>query len=194
VRVISRSVLAGLAIFAVGCAGVRPPSGTGSGGTGQSADAAVGTGGRGGRGLGGRGAYDAAPPPIDAPKPITDFPPDPIIGPGAPPNAPTLFTTSARATGAPCILSPEPRTLMPRNWLRPRFEYTPAADENLFEITLAAPAFAHKLVIYTTGRSYTIDASLWDGLRGLDRTHEVTSEVAESGAIHVTFARQVATS
>jgi dihydrofolate reductase len=31
---------------------------------------------------------------------------------------------------------------------------------------------------------------LWDDLRGLDRTHEVTSEVAESGTIHVTFARQ----
>jgi dihydrofolate reductase len=30
---------------------------------------------------------------------------------------------------------------------------------------------------------------LWDDLRGLDQTHEVTSEVAESGTIHVTFAR-----
>lgn len=30
---------------------------------------------------------------------------------------------------------------------------------------------------------------LWDDLRGLDRTHQVTSEVAESGTIHVTFAR-----
>jgi dihydrofolate reductase len=30
---------------------------------------------------------------------------------------------------------------------------------------------------------------LWDDLRGLDVTHKVTSEVAESGTIHVTFAR-----
>ncbi|WP_305785322.1 dihydrofolate reductase family protein [Symbioplanes lichenis] len=30
---------------------------------------------------------------------------------------------------------------------------------------------------------------LWDDLRGLDRTHKVTSEVAESGTIHVTFTR-----
>ena len=29
----------------------------------------------------------------------------------------------------------------------------------------------------------------WDDLRGLDLTHEVTSDVAESGTIHVTFAR-----
>lgn len=30
---------------------------------------------------------------------------------------------------------------------------------------------------------------LWDDLPGLDRTHRVTTEVAESGAIHVTFTR-----
>ena len=28
---------------------------------------------------------------------------------------------------------------------------------------------------------------LWDDLRGLDLTHEVITEVAESGTIHVTF-------
>jgi dihydrofolate reductase len=30
---------------------------------------------------------------------------------------------------------------------------------------------------------------LWEDLRGLERTHKVTTEVAESGTIHVTFAR-----
>jgi dihydrofolate reductase len=30
---------------------------------------------------------------------------------------------------------------------------------------------------------------LWDDLRGLELTHQVTTEVAESGTIHVTFAR-----
>lgn len=30
---------------------------------------------------------------------------------------------------------------------------------------------------------------LWDDLRGLERTHEVTTEVAESGTVHVTFTR-----
>lgn len=33
-------------------------------------------------------------------------------------------------------------------------------------------------------------ARLWDDLRGLDRTHEVRTEVAESGTIHVTFTRR----
>jgi dihydrofolate reductase len=30
---------------------------------------------------------------------------------------------------------------------------------------------------------------VWDDLRGLELTHKVTTEVAESGTIHVTFAR-----
>jgi dihydrofolate reductase len=30
---------------------------------------------------------------------------------------------------------------------------------------------------------------LWDDLRGLELTHEVTTDVAESGTIHVTFTR-----
>ncbi|TFB82119.1 deaminase, partial [Cryobacterium flavum] len=30
---------------------------------------------------------------------------------------------------------------------------------------------------------------LWDGLPSLDLTHTVTTEVAESGTIHVNFAR-----
>lgn len=30
---------------------------------------------------------------------------------------------------------------------------------------------------------------LWDDLRGLDQTHQVSSEVSESGSIHVTFTR-----
>lgn len=31
---------------------------------------------------------------------------------------------------------------------------------------------------------------VWDGLRGLDVTHDVAAEVAESGTIHVTFTRK----
>lgn len=33
-------------------------------------------------------------------------------------------------------------------------------------------------------------ARLWDGVRDLDHTHDVRSEVAESGTIHVTFTRR----
>ena len=54
---------------------------------------------------------------------------------------------------------------MPRNWLRPQFQYNRAADENLYEITLSVAAFVHPLTIYTTMSSYTLDAAIWSGLR-----------------------------
>ena len=65
----------------------------------------------------------------------------------------------------PCILSPEPNSLLPQNWLRPRFEIQRAADENLFEIRLSVSSFANPLVIYTTQTTYTLDAVLWSRLR-----------------------------
>jgi dihydrofolate reductase len=34
-----------------------------------------------------------------------------------------------------------------------------------------------------------LGSRLWDDLRGLDLTHKVTTDVAESGTVHVTFAR-----
>ena len=70
-----------------------------------------------------------APPPIDAattPPPITDFPPDPIVADTG--CLPTRRPSSAerRAPAArPCIVSPEPNTLMPRNWLRPKISIHP---------------------------------------------------------------------
>ena len=111
----------------------------------------------------------AAPPPVDAgtpTPPLTDFPPNPVIAdPGVPPSPAALFAGTPRTGGAPCIVSPEPNTLMPRNWLRPQFQYNRAADENLYEIQLSVPAFSHPLTIYTTLASYTLDAAVWSGLR-----------------------------
>src|SRR6185312_7021593 len=164
-----RAAVLGLGVLLAGCAGVTGRASTGTGGAGGTArpptDASA--GGVAGRPvLGSGGARDAGSAVVDSgPAPITDFPPDPIIDTGAPSNAPTLFTTAPRTSGAPCILSPEPGTLMPRNWLRPLFQYTRSADENLFEITLTVAAFAHPLVIYTTAMSYTLPAGIWDGLR-----------------------------
>jgi WD40-like Beta Propeller Repeat len=158
-------------VVAIACAGVVPRAAGGNAGSAQPAGgsgggSAGGSGGRQARGSG--GAPDAGGTSADGGSPIpplTDFPPDPIIDTGAPPNAATLFSTSGRTSGAPCILSPEAGTLMPRNWLRPRFSYTPAADENLFEITLTVMGFAHQLVVYTPARAYTLDPVLWASLR-----------------------------
>ena len=132
----------------------------------------------------GTGVDAGSPPPTFA-----DFPATPVVDPSAPSTAQALFDGSPpRADGAPCITSPIPGTLMPRNWLRPRFEVAVAGSENLFEIDLAVAGFAHTLRIFTGSPSYALDAALWNGLRGsvTDRTITVTMRaltVDVSGAV-----------
>ena len=160
-----------------GAAGIGWPGGGGVSGGGGSG--AVGGGGAGASGAGGT----MAPP-------LTDFPADPSIDPSAPANAPAMFDGSApRTVGAPCIVSPIPGTLMPRNWLRPRFEVVPAGNENLFEIDLGVAGFAHPLRIFTAKTATALDATLWNRLRTLtDRTITVTVRalaVGSNGAVQL---------
>lgn len=147
------------------------PGGSGGGGTGG-----------GGPGSGGRPGWPDAGADAGAP-PLTDFPVDPIIDSSAPANAPALFGTSTpRTGGAPCIVSPLPGTLMPRNWLRPRFEVTPAGGENLFEVQLAVEGFAHPLTIYSRNPGTALTAELWDRLRRsvVDKTITVTARALQT--------------
>src|SRR5207253_7242661 len=79
----------------------------------------------GGGGAPARGGLGGAMRPPPPPPPIppctgacTDFPTDPIVDPGTPSNPGAMFGTP---TGAgPCVTEPEPHTLFPSNWLRPR--------------------------------------------------------------------------
>jgi hypothetical protein len=168
---LSLALLGSLA-FSPTCAKVNslpnPPGGSGVAGTGGSPGGPGGNGpaGRGGgSGAGGAAPRDAG---MDAPGvgPLTDFPTTPFIDPSAPANAPALFDgTPPRASGAPCIVSPIAGALMPRNWLRPRFELAPAAGDNLFEIDVTVAGFAHPLRIFTGQPSAVLDGQLWDRLR-----------------------------
>ena len=129
-------------------------------------------------GFPGKDAGAALPPPLD------DFPADPIIDPSAPANAPSLFDgTAPRAGGAPCIVSPITGTLMPRNWLRPRFELAAASGENLFELDLTVAGFAHPLRIFTRNPSTALTAELWNRLRlVVDKTITVTARALQTDA------------
>jgi hypothetical protein len=162
----------------------------GAGTGGSDAGISTGRGGTAGRAssgaTGGSRVDAAAPPPT-----FTDFSATPIVDPSAPPNAAALFDGSPpRADGAPCITAPIAGTLMPRNWLRPRFELSATAGENLFEVDLSAAGFAHTLRIFTASPSYALDAATWDGLRGsvTDRTITVTMRaltVGTGGAVQL---------
>jgi hypothetical protein len=144
-----------------GTAGMAGTGNAGVGGGGGPGGAGAGGGGLITVGTGGLGGSGGSPPP-----PLTDFPAAPIfVDPTIPSNAPSLFGSDGPSGTAPCITSPESSTLMPRNWLRPRFDYLPSRSENLFEVTVTVSGFAHALRAYTRDRSYTFDRDLWASLR-----------------------------
>jgi hypothetical protein len=91
----------------------------------------------------------------------TDFPGGAVIEGGAPPGSAGLFGTSGSSSGGPCLLEPQMGTLLPRNWLRPRFRWQPAAGENVFELRLHVPNQINDYVVYTAASSFTMPADIW---------------------------------
>jgi WD40-like Beta Propeller Repeat len=118
--------------------------------------------------------YDASlAPPVEAVtkvpgKMYADFPAAPILDTMAPPptNAATLFGPAGQgaATGGPCLFEPEPNALYPRNWMRPRFRWTAAGGQNLFEVRVHVANQANDLVSYTAASSWTMTDTIWAAL------------------------------
>lgn len=97
-----------------------------------------------------------------------DFPSAPLLEAGTPANAAELFGGTTDMTGTPpCVLEPQlstgssPGSMIPANWLRPRFLFEPAGDEDLFEIRVASPFQANDLVAYTTRTEWLIPRDIW---------------------------------
>jgi hypothetical protein len=102
-----------------------------------------------------------------------DFPAAPLFdgpsdggAPAAPANAASLFAGSDGTGPGPCIVEPVAGTLIPQNWLRPRFRVIPAAGQNLFQITLSSKRQANSYVVYTASDTWTMPKKDWDALRG----------------------------
>jgi hypothetical protein len=104
----------------------------------------------------------------------TDFPSTPVIdampddgSPATPANAASYFTAADSTGAGPCIVEPAAGgTLIPQNWLRPRFRVVPASGQDLFEITLTSTRQANPYVIYTTSKTWKMPKTVWDALRG----------------------------
>ena len=103
----------------------------------------------------------------------TDFPSAPLIdatpedgSPATPAGAASFFAASDGHGSGPCIVEPATGTLIPQNWVRPRFRVLPAPGQNLFEIDLHTPRQASDYVVYTTSTTWTMPKAVWDGLRG----------------------------
>lgn len=111
---------------------------------------------------------DSGPTPSNT---FTDFG-DPIIvsgdggAGGAPNDSPNLFgSATGTQTGGPCLAEPEINSLYPHNWLRPRFAWSTASGENLFELRVHAPNQTKDLLVYTTETSWTMPRYMWDAIR-----------------------------
>jgi len=113
------------------------------------------------------------PPAPDSPavapqcNPCADFPPEPILdtenGSSVPSNVGDLFAPEGSAASGvgPCLIEPELGSVFPKNWLRPRFRFIPAAGQNLFEIRLRANRQLNDLVVYTSSTTWTLPVTIW---------------------------------
>ena len=113
--------------------------------------------------------------PVEPTGPVTDFP-TPVFDGTAPMSSPTLFgpTTQGASTGGPCLVEPESDVVYPQNWLRPRFTWTAANGENLFELRLHVANQIDDLVVYSTNLTWTMPLTMWNALRAHSPTEAMT--------------------
>jgi hypothetical protein len=137
----------------------------------QTPDAGSSSGGSGGDdarpGVFGDGATTGSDGPSLTPTgPVTDFP-NPVFDGAAPSGSAMLFgpPSQGATSGGPCLVEPEDNVLFPQNWLRPRFRWTPANGQDLFELRLHVANQTRDLVVYTTQTSWTMPKGTWDALR-----------------------------
>ena len=64
----------------------------------------------------------------------------------------------------PCLIEPQVGSLIPRNFLRPRFRFTAPDGHNLFEIRLSTPTQKNDLVVYTIDKTFVMPAEIWNGI------------------------------
>lgn len=169
-----------------GCGGTNDQSGFVAPEAGVDAAGADAAGGQAGDASAGR--PDSGKGPAGSPGSVTDFP-TPIIAGSAPGNAATLFGGMGQgaATGGPCLVEPENDVLYPQNWLRPRFTWSSANGETLFELRLHVANQSRDLLVYTTDTTWTMPASMWNALRtdsaGQAMTLTVRGAVYSGGAL-----------
>jgi hypothetical protein len=119
-----------------------------------------------------------------------DFPEAPINGDGVPTNAATLFgDPSNMSAGSFCVLEPQLSagsvggTLIPANWLRPRFRFN-ATGLDLFEIRIKNASQKFELVAYTKSTTWYLPKEIWagKGVPGVDGVTAAGNGAANNGA------------
>ena len=111
-----------------------------------------------------------------------------------PANAADLFTAGTAAGGgdggngsSPCLAEPEIDSLVPRNWLRPRFSWAGSGGANLFEIRVHASNQTNDLVVYTSATQWIMPRDIWTSFAmhsaGADITISIRGGTLANGAL-----------
>jgi hypothetical protein len=99
------------------------------------------------------------------------FPEAPLVvnvpgAPAVPDDVASRFgaTDGGATAGGPCLIEPQMGSLFPRNWLRPRFRWSPLPQRSVVELRLTVDVERHPLVVYTNGTSWTMSQEIWTAL------------------------------
>ncbi|MCA9592947.1 MAG: hypothetical protein KC776_06535 [Myxococcales bacterium] len=134
--------------------------GTGGGSSGSGGSATEG-------GLGGASGTGGVPSSYE------DFPKDPEVESTLPSDTPSHFSGAGDPTGGPCLFEPALGALIPKNWSPLRFEWTPGAGQNVFELRLHVDNQDNDLVVYTSQTSYTFAKTTWQALTQHSSGHDI---------------------
>jgi hypothetical protein len=168
----SISIAASFALVSACSSSSTPASSFGGGGGaggGGSADAGKDSGGGFSFGDGSSGSPDGntqwsdfpSAPVLDTPASSGDAGGDAGVTMAPPSNAAALFAAAtAGSMNGPCLVETEVGSLLPSNWLRPRFRWE-SAGESLYELRIHAANQVNDLVVYTTNSSWTMPQSMW---------------------------------
>jgi hypothetical protein len=147
----------------LGCAGVKQSASPATTGAGGGLGASTGSGGS--KGTGGGGGTNPPPPACNGGA-CDDFAGGPFGPDGTsgsvPSGAAQIFANGGSGSGGPCLFEPQDGTLLPNNWLRPRFSWTATGD--LYELRVSGGNQADELVVYTDKTSWTMPAAMWRAL------------------------------
>ncbi|HVY37546.1 MAG TPA: hypothetical protein VHM31_06410 [Polyangia bacterium] len=162
-------------------------TGTGAGGftgsgaaNGSGGSLAMGSGGSHAGGIGGSAVQGGCPAAF-----CSDFAGSPFGPDGTstvPAGAAQAFSGTPATTGGPCLVEPQDGTLLPKNWLRPRFSWTSTGTGDLYALHVTAPNQTPDLVVYTDKTSWTMPKAMWLALAGHTQNVPITVTVLSAHA------------
>jgi hypothetical protein len=118
------------------------------------------------------------------------FTAQPLFDEGVTANDITPFAVSPDfQAGSLCVVEPQlsvgaqPGALFPRNWLRPRFRWTSAGGEALWEVSMHAEGQPDDLRAYTRAKQWVVPKDVWKKMRDIKTPITVTIRGVGAGGV-----------